>query len=815
MLGQLQPRELGPGTMGGRIMDLAVIQNDPRIFYIGAASGGAWRTTNGGTTFTPVFSKEGSGNVGSLAVSQRNHNLLWVGTGEPSSRNSTTYGDGVYKSTDGGQTWKNMGLGESRQIGRVLIHPQDDDTVFVAALGQLWGPNEERGIYKTTDGGESWKRVLYVDENTGGVDLDIDPKNPRNMIACMWERRRSPWNISTRGGGSAMFRSTDGGNTWTKVVRGLPTMMGRSGVNYYHKDPRIAYAVVDGLNGGIYRTDDGGESWTRRSILNPRPFYFSEIFVDPNNEQRIYVLGVSLHISNDGGRTFREQSDNVHSDWHAFWIDPADSNHLIAGTDGGVSQSRDGATTWESFTAMPLGQFYHVSADMRKPYWVYGGLQDNGSWAGPTQTRRGGVIAENWMSVGGGDGFTVYADPNDWTTVYSESQGGSISRTDVLRGGGRSIRPPGQGHRFNWHTPFILSPHNSQTIYVGAQYLFKSVNRGNTWEQISPDLTTNDPSKLNPPVGDIQSSAENHCTIVSISESPRIPGVIWAGTDDGNLQVTRDGGKTWTNVRPNVQGVPEFTYVRTVEASRHADGRCYVAFDGHRNNDYKPYIYVTEDYGQTWKKLSDGMAQNASTYVCREGVVNPDLLFVGTEYGIYASIDRGESWAKYTTGTWPTVRVDDFFLHPREHDLVIATHGRSIWIVPIRALELLGSSQRSEKLVAVRPGDVYRLGRVAAGWFGGDRSWVSRNTQPGTVLYYWMSEGAEGRAAIRIEAPDGSNPINLTGTANKGLNSVAINGQQLQPGDYSVTVTVGDLTSRTMLRVEDLTGDLDHNIGLE
>ncbi|MBX3097755.1 MAG: hypothetical protein KF812_12935 [Fimbriimonadaceae bacterium] len=816
MLTELQPRELGPGTMGGRIMDLAVIEDDPRIFYLGAAAGGVWRTTNGGMTFEPIFSQEGSGSVGAIAVSQKNHDLIWVGTGEASSRNTTLYGDGIYKSTDGGKSWKKMGLPDSRQIGKIRIDPNNDDVVFVAALGQLWGPNSERGLFKTTDGGATWKKVLYVDENTGAVDVDIDPKNPKNMIACLWDRRRNAWNVQTRGGGSAMYRSTDGGNTWTKVSRGLPQQIGRMGVDYYFSNPKVVYATIDGLDGGVFKSVDGGESWSRQSNLNPRPFYFSEIRVSPRNENRLYVLGVSLHISTDGGHTFRQQNDNVHSDWHAFWIDENDGNHLIAGTDGGVSQSRDGANTWESFTQMPLGQFYHVSADNRKPYWVYGGLQDNGSWAGPTQTRRGGVIAENWMSVGGGDGFTVYPDPNDWTTVYSESQGGALQRQDVLRGGGRSIRVRDQDLRFNWHTPFILSPHNSQTIYVGSQYLYKSVNRGDIWQRISPDLTTNDPTKQLPPVGDIQSSAENHCTIVAISESPRIPGVIWVGTDDGNVQVTEDGGATWTNVRPNVPGVPQFTYVRTVEASRHADGRCYVAFDGHRNNDYKPYVYVTEDYGKSWKALSDNLPLSSSTYVCREGIINPDLLVVGGEFGMCFSIDRGESWAKYQTGNWPTVRVDDFYLHPRENDLVIATHGRSLWTVPIRALELTTPSNRNEKLVAFRPQDIYKLGRIFSGWFGGDRSWMSRNTQPGTILHYWMADGADGRAQIRIENPDGTGglPV-LSGTANKGLNSVSINGNVIQPGDYGVTVSVGELTARTSLHVEDVTEALRHDIGLD
>lgn len=818
MLSVLPPRELGPGTMGGRIMDIAVYEKEPRIFYVGGSSGGAWRTDNGGMTFRPVWHQEGSGSVGSIAISQKNPDVIWIGSGEPASRNSTLVGDGVYKSLDGGKTWEHVGLKNSRQIGRVILHPTDENTVWVAALGNLWGPNDERGVYNTTDGGKTWTRTLFVNDTTGAVDLDIDPKNPNVLYASMWERRRWPWDVMTRGAGSGMYKSTDGGKTWKKVTRGLPGGdLGRIGVDVNHSDPKHLVAVVDAVQGGVYQSDDAGESWRRTANLNPRPFYFSEIKQDPSDRNRVYVLGVSLHISTDGGRTFREGNDNVHSDWHSMWIDPSDSNHIIVGTDGGPYQTRDRAQTWELFTQIAMGHFYAVHADMRRPYWVYGGLQDNGGWAGPTQTRRGFVGPENWISLSGGDGFTVLADPNDWTTVYTESQGGAVQRVDQLRGGGRSIRPRGENLRWNWHTPIALSPFNSRTVYVGSQHLHRSMDRGDNWETISPDLTTNDKSKQVVPQGDIQSTAENHTTIVSIAESPRTPGVIWVGTDDGNVQVTQDGGKTWTNTTPNIPEAPPFTYVSSVSPSRFEAGRCFVTLDGHRNNDYETWAFVTDDFGKTWKRVGGDLKDAGAAYVIREGVLNPDYLVLGTENFLYVSLDRGVTWGRYKTGNWPTVRMNDVFLHPRDNDALVATHGRSVWQLPFRVFEYLTEANLAKPLYVAPASDVLYLGRTPRGWFGGDRGWAAPNSQPGTLITYHVNgEGAE-RANIEILRADGTRVAQLAGPGTKGLQAVPWrpNSAQVPAGDYSVVVTVGEEKAQGSVKIIDLTDTLNHEVGLE
>lgn len=823
MLQQLPPRELGPGTMGGRIMDIAVFEKDPRIFYVGAATGGVWVTTNGGMTYDKT-NHDLAGSIGALDVSQKDVNLVWAGTGEPSSRNSSGFGNGVYKSTDGGKTWTNMGLRNTRHIGEIHIDPRNNDHVYVAALGNLWGRNDERGLYKTTDGGKTWNRILFVSDRAGAVDVDIDPKNPDIVYASFWERERKPYDMVTAGPGSGLWKSTDAGKTWKKITNGLPTGdVGRVGVDISRSNPNIVYAIVAARTGGLFKSTDRGETWTRVNNSNPRPFYFSTLAVDPNTPDRVFVLGVDMHITEDGGRTVRVLNSRVHSDHHTMWINPANSRHIIQGNDGGVAISQDGGTSWDAITAMSLGQFYDVEFDMRKPYWVYGGLQDNGSWGGPTQTRKGGVQYFDWISVGGGDGFTVHVDPNDWTTVYSESQGGAIQRSDQLRGGGRFIRPnvPGTRLRFNWHTPFDLSPHNSTTVYAGSQFLHRSVNRGDSWEVISPDLTTNNPDWQKPPQGDIDSGAERYCTITTLAESRVRPGIIWVGTDDGNVQVTQDGGKTWENVRPNISGVPEFTYVTRVAPSRTVAGRCYVTLDNKRRNDYKPYVFVTEDFGKTWKNISAGLPEDGTSYCITEGVQNPDLLLVGTEFGMYVSIDRGATWAQYNTGEWPTVRVDDIEIHTREHDIIVGTHGRSIWIIPGRALEEMTAENRAKDIFVARPVDIQLLGRTFSAWFGGDRPWMSPNTQPGTWIFVHLKDQPAENTRIQLQVKNSLGvvveTINQSTPATKGLNALRWQPRgrtATQPGDYTVDVIAGNLRTTTGIRVEDLAQNAPVGTGL-
>lgn len=833
LLNSLNPRNVGPTTMGGRVADLAVYEKEPRIFYVATASGGLWRTDNGGMTFRVVFDKENTVSLGAAAVDQNNPDVVYAGTGEGNSRNSTAWGDGVYKTTDGGRTWTNIGLKDTHHISRIRIHPKDPNTVFVGALGRLWGPNPERGLYKTTDGGKTWRQVIKVDDRTGVIDVAIDPSNPNNMLAATYERMRYAWNYVSGGKGSAIWKSTDGGNTWKKITRGLPDKgeMGRIGFDYFRKNPKVVIATIEhsyhdpaitrqfnrnNSLAGTYKSTDGGESWTKVNNLNPRPFYFSEPTYDPSDEKRIYQPAVNLHYSDDGGLNWRVMQTSVHVDHHAMWINPNDSNHLIIGQDGGVGQSRDRGATWEHLNYMPLGQYYAVTYDMRKPYYVYGGLQDNGSWGGPTQTTRGGVAHFDWYGVGGGDGFHVQVDPNDWTTLYSESQGGRISRLDQSGATpNRGITPPrrspdGQNYRFNWSTPIVLSPHNSKTLFVGANVLFKSVNRGDNWKVISPDLTTNDPAKQRPGEGSVtpeNTGAEVHCTIITISESPRKEGLIWVGTDDGNVQLTQDGGVTWTNVTANIPGLPKNTWCSRVTASQYEEGRCYATFDGHRSNDFNPYVYVTEDYGKTWKKLNAGLPVGDTAYVIKEGEKNPDLLFLGTEVSLWVSLDRGENWSRFRNN-FPTVSVHDVVIHPRELDLIIGTHGRSIWILYIAPLEEMTKENLAKDVVLTKPQNIYFFGRVSGGSWEGDRTWVSPNTQPGTQIAYYMKDAASGDVKLTISDPAGGNPVTLNATNRKGLNVIPWNGRirgRVTEGDYRVTLTVGDKEYHTSVRIEDAT----------
>lgn len=831
ILAPLTARSLGPVNMGGRIMDIAVYEKEPRIYFVATASGGVWKTENAGLSFTPVFDREGSISLGAVAVNQSNPDDIWVGTGEQSSRNSVAWGDGVYHTTDGGKTWQNMGLRETMHISEVLIDPRNPSRVLVGALGRLWGPNPERGMYETKDGGKTWKQVLFVNNDTGVIDLQRDPKNPNNLLASTWNRRRFAYDFISGGPGSAIYKSTDGGTTWRQITKGIPNQtLGRIGISYYRSNPRIVIASIEHgplpgetttnqqgairNGGGMYRSTDGGDSWTKVGNRNQRPFYFSRPEQDPVDENRIYMLEVNLIVSTDAGKTFNNVPNRVHSDYHAAWINPNDNKQMIVGTDGGIYETRDQGKTWEMHNKLPIGQFYAVAFDMRKPYWVYGGLQDNGSWGHPTQTTRGGVAFYDTISLAGGDGFHVQADPEDWSTVYAESQGGAITRVDLKSGGGRMIRPQGQGLRWNWSTPFILSPHNSKTIYIGGNKLFRSNNRGNTWDAISNDLSTQNPNRIKE-AGKLSVTPENtgaevHGTIITISESPRTPGVIYVGTDDGLVWLTRDGGKTWSDLTTNIKGVPQFTWVSRVLASKWADGRAYVTFDGHRENDFKPYVFVTEDYGKTWSSLSSGLPDFDSVYVVTEGERNPDLLFLGSEMSLRVSLDRGQTWTRFRNN-FPTVAVHDLKIHPRELDLVIGTHGRSIWTMDINALEGLTKEQMAKDVVALKPQTVYLLGRVGNPWFGGDSLLLVPNSQPGTKIFYFLKQPVTGDVKVKISSADDTQSQTFDGTNNAGLNGVAWNGRLdnrlVSAGDYRVVVTAGGKDYVTSVKVEDLSGD--------
>ena len=615
-------RCLGPAIMGGRIDDFAVVESNPSIIYAATASGGLWKTINNGTTWEPVFDKEAHSSIGDVTVAPSDPDIVWVGTGEANNRQSSSWGDGVYKSVDGGKTWESVGLKDTHHIGRIVIHPTDPNIVYVAAGGHLWGANQERGVFKTTDGGKTWANTKFINEDTGFTDLAMDLSEPSTLYAAAYQRRRTPAGFNGGGPGSGLYKTTDAGATWTKLTAGLPTGdAGRIGLDVWRKDSKVVYVTYEhATEGGTYRSDDKGATWTKMSNTNPRPMYYSQIRIDPTNDQRIYILGASWYVSDNGGKTF---SNNrfmpIHGDFHALWINPANPNHLIAGSDGGIHFSYDKSKTWDYVNTIPLAQFYEIGFDMRKPYWVYGGLQDNGSWGAPSATLTAlGVTNDEWIKVGGGDGFYAQVDPNDPTTVYVESQNASIQRLNTATSEAKSIRPPApeganpERYRYDWNAPIHLSPHNSRKIMLGGNRLFISNDRGDTWGTITPDLTKNiDRSKLpimgatiQPNVLSGHDGQENYSHIVTLAESPVKEGVIWVGTDDGNVQLSRNNGKTWQNVTEKLTDVPANTYVTRVVASAAQESRAYVTFDGHRNDDFKPYVFVTEDFGGTWQAIS-------------------------------------------------------------------------------------------------------------------------------------------------------------------------------------------------------------------
>jgi photosystem II stability/assembly factor-like uncharacterized protein len=822
LLANLPARELGPTTMGGRVTSIAVYEKAPRIFFIGAASGGVWKTENGGMTFSPLFQHQSVASIGAIAVNQNDPKNIWVATGEGTNRNSVSWGDGIYESTDGGQSWANKGLGNCFSFSKVVIDGRDKNTVYAAALGQTWGANPDRGVYKTTDDGKTWRKILYVDDLTGVADMVMNPRNNKELIVAMWQHIRYPYNFVSGGPGSGIYRTRDGGASWQQLHRGLPkTTTGRVGLSYFYSDPKVIVATVEAAdaNTGLYKSKDGGDSWAKISGLNPRPFYFSNPRQDPQDINRIYVPSVGISFTTNQGKNFETLNTSVHVDHHAMWIEPTDNNHILIGEDGGVAQSRDRGVTWEHLNFMRIGQYYAVAYDMRKPYWVYGGLQDNGSWAGPTQTSHGGVSWFDFYNIGGGDGFHVQVDPNDWTTVYSESQGGDIERIDQKYGGSKGIvprAPKGEKYRENWSTPFILSPWNSRTIYFGANKLLKSVDRGDHWTAISPDLTHNNPAWQKPGTGSVSpedTGAEAYDTIITISESPVKQGLIWVGTDDGLVKLTLDDGAHWMDLTPNVKGLPDNTWVSRVTASRFEEGRAYATFDGHRNNDYRTYVYVTEDYGKTWKMLNSNLPANEPCYVIKEGLKNPDLLFLGTEFGLWISMDRGSNWTKYRNGDWPTVAVHDLEIHPREEDLIIATHGRSLWILPIGALDELTADNLKKDVYFAKPNNIYMFGRTGAIDDQGDRAWSSPNTQPGTLFCYFLKKTPSGGVKISITDPAGLKSVtDLDGTTLQGLNAVTWRGRRLQPGDYRVTLKVGGKEYTNNLHVEDVTDQIGASI---
>jgi photosystem II stability/assembly factor-like uncharacterized protein len=862
---RLEWRSIGPANMGGRVTDVEGVPGDPSVVYVASASGGLWKTTNGGVNWKPIFEREGTISIGDIAVQPGNADVVWVGTGESNTRNSVSFGDGVYKTLDGGKTWKHMGLKDTQFISGIVINPQNPDIVYVGAVGHAFGPNEDRGVFMTTDGGKTWAKTLYIDNQHGCADLTIDPSNPNILYAAMWSFERKPWTFRSGSEKSGVFKSIDGGRTWNKLTNGLPKLVGRIGVRVAPSNPNVVYAMTEAKEGTLYRSDDRGENWkmvSKQANIVSRGFYYSRVRVDPTNENHVYAVASTLFTSIDGGKTFRSITGRTHIDYHAFWQDAKNPKRIWVGEDGGFSLSTDGGETWDPMYNIPIGQFYHVTADNRLPfYYVMGGLQDNGSWTGPSRTREpAGILNDDWRMVSFGDGFHILNDLDNPEVYLSESQGGAIALTDMRTreqqevnpwghssGGGPTL---GEKYRFNWNTPIIRSPHDKNTVYLAGNVVFRSKDFGKTWEKISPDLTTNDPEKQKDaggPVANENSGAEYYETIISLAESPAQKGVIWAGTDDGNLQVTTDDGKSWNNVVRNVPGLAANSPVSGIELSRTSEPVAYVAFDRHMFDDFRPYAFKTTNAGKTWTAIAGNLPPTAYVHVVREDPKNPNLLYAGTELGLFASYTGGKDWFPLNLKNLPNVPIDDLIVHSRDNDLILATHGRSIMIfddaTPIQQMnpEVLNSNTH---LFPVRSS--FRFTSRFTRYGVGEKIFAGPNPPYGALITYYLKDKLDDKTAFKIQilSEDGKLISELQKPAKeKGLNRVAWDlrysgpelrrlpteeetafgggprGPQVVPGTYKVRLTIGDKTyeqpdevrldPRVTLPAEDLRGQLD------
>jgi photosystem II stability/assembly factor-like uncharacterized protein len=839
-LARLEWRSIGPAIMGGRTADVEGVPGDPNIVYVATASGGLWKTTNAGVTWKPIFERQGTISIGDIALAPGNPDVIWVGTGESNVRNSVSFGDGVYKSTDGGKTWLHMGLRDSERISSIVIDPQNPNNVFVGALGHAFGPNEERGVFMTSDGGKTWTKTLYIDNQHGVSDLEIDPTNPNILYAAMWSFERKPWTHRSGSEKGGIFKSIDGGRTWKKLTNGLPKLIGRIGVRVAASNPNVVYAILEAKEGTLYRSDDRGETFkqiSKNERIVSRGFYYTTLRVDPTNENRIYAVASRLYVSIDGGKSFRSITGRTHIDYHAFWLDPRNPKRIWVGQDGGIAVSYDAGETWEPVYNIPLGQFYQLHADNRLPFYhLMGGLQDNGSWSGPSRTREpAGIMNDDWRMISFGDGFYIINSPEEPELYISESQGGEIVRTDFRSREQQAVNPWGRGsgdgpalgykYRFNWNAPIVLSPHDKNTLYFGGNVVFKSADFGKSWEQISPDLTTNDPEKQKDaggPVAFENTTAEYHTTIISMAESPLQRGHIWVGTDDGNLQVTTDGGRNWSNIIKNIPGLAANSPVSNIEFSRTNAQTAYVSFDRHMLDDFRPYLFKTGDGGKTWRNIAGNLPVKAYIQVVREDPKNPNLLYAGTELGLFASYGGGNEWIALNLKNLPNVAVHEILIHPRENDLILATHGRSIWIFddasPIQQMTpaILDSSAH---LFPVRP--ALRFATRFTRYGIGDKLFTGPNPPYGALITYYLKEKPDEKATFNVQILDQSGKLvqEIDKPAKeKGLNRVAWNlryggaevrrppteeetafggpprGPQVLPGTYTVKLIVGDKT---------------------
>ena len=771
-LENLKPRNIGPGGMSGRVTSIDAVHDNPEIMYVGTASGGLWKSTSGGIKWAPIFDKQITASVGAVAIQQSNPSVVWVGTGEGNPRNSLNGGYGVFKTLDGGKTWTAMGLEKTRHIHKILIDPTDPNTVYVGAIGAPWGAHEERGVYKTTDGGKNWRRILFSNNTSGIADMVMDPKNPNKIIAALWDHKRDPWFFKSGGAGSGLYMTYDGGENWKKLSEkeGLPKgELGRIGLAIAASKTDVIYALIESKKNALYKSTDGGSQWKMvndKEDIGNRPFYYSDIFVDPQNENRVYSVFTYVNVSEDGGKSFTELmpaygvDNGVHPDHHAWWIHPKNGQFMMDGNDGGMNITRDGGASWRFIGNIPVAQFYHISTDNEYPYNVYGGMQDNGSWRGPAYVWKvQGIRNSYWQEIAFGDGFDVVPDKDNAQFGYAMSQQGFVSRYDWKTGNNYSVRPTAPDEktdlRFNWNAGIGQDPFDNSTVYFGSQFVHKSTDKGLTWEVISTDLTTNDPEKQKQSEsGGLTmdaTGAENHCTILVIEPSPVEKDMLWVGTDDGRVHFTQDGGNTWNEVTKNIKGLPKGSWIPQIKASANNKGEALLIANDYRRFNYTPYAYRTKNYGKTWERIVDEKDVNSYTLAIIEDPKNPNLLFLGTDDGLYMSLNAGDSWEKWTAG-FPTVSTKDLVIHPREEDLVIGTFGRAAWVLDdIRPLRAVAGNPEALvgpfKLFAPPTAYLAAYQQPTGSRFGADALYQGENKKYGAMITYFTKEGAAKKGA--------------------------------------------------------------------
>ncbi|MCB9349744.1 MAG: hypothetical protein H6573_19860 [Lewinellaceae bacterium] len=854
LLDGMKARSIGPAGMSGRVTAVDVNLQNPDEIYVGTASGGLWKSEGGGVGWTPIFDTVGVASIGAIAIGQRNPDVIWVGTGEGNPRNSQSAGGGVYKSIDGGRTWQYMGLRETRNIHRIIIHRDNPDVIYVGALGNAWADSEFRGVYRTVDGGKNWEKILYLNDRTGAADFDVDPANPDKLFVNMWRFRRWPWTFQSGGEGSGLYMTLDGGDSWKRLdeENGLPKgPIGKVGIAIATNNPDVVYALVESEKTALYRSDDGGYNWKKTADKNigDRPFYYADITVDPENENRLYNVYSNISVSEDGGKTFTTLLgwDNIHGDHHYWWIHPTDGSYMIDGNDGGMAITRDRGKSWRFIENLPVAQFYHITLDGHIPYNVLGGMQDNGTWRGPAYTwSTGGIRNAMWEEIGFGDGFDVVVEKDNSRYAYVMWQGGNLQRIDFETGAQQWVKPnhpEGIPLRFNWNAGIAQDPFDPTVIYYGSQFLHRSADRGRTWETISPDLTTNDPNKQQQAQSggltyDV-TGAENHCTILSIAPSSLEKGLIWVGTDDGRLQLTRDGGKSWADVYPNIPGVPDSCWIPQVHASSFRAGEAYVVINNYRRGDWKPYLFRTENYGVTWKQLTFEGDVDGYCLSWVQDPVEPKLQFLGTEFGLYVSMDEGQHWTKWAPG-YPTVSTIDMKIHPREQDLVIGTFGRAAYVLddirPLRTLAAEGAAVLGQPLKVYPAPDAYlaHYKQGAGTRFTGDAYYKGENRPYGALITFSIKEvlkkEEDGSLAqsdtvkVMVYDQQGQRLRQMRAAARKGMNRFSWNlnrdgvrgpstpkpkdkdalppdGRPVAPGLYTIVVEYGEHKDSTQVTV--------------